>query len=149
MKKAIIFVVLQLNLMIFSSFQNIEQKTFPLTIKVKDLRNSNGVVQFALYNNEDSFPDEHFKKFYRILSSKIVNGASEVTFENLPAGKYAVNVLHDENNNSKIDKGFILPKEGIGFSNYTSIGIANRPVFAKASFNLESEKKMMIQMIYL
>jgi uncharacterized protein (DUF2141 family) len=31
-------------------------------------------------------------------------------------------LLHDENKNGKIDKGFILPKEGIGFSNFQSIG---------------------------
>lgn len=46
--------------------------------------------------------------------------------------RYAVNILHDENANGKIDKGFILPKEGIGFSNYSSVGPMNRPNFSKA-----------------
>jgi uncharacterized protein (DUF2141 family) len=32
--------------------------------------------------------------------------------------KYAINILHDEDNNGKIKKGFVLPKEGMGFSNY-------------------------------
>ncbi|HCY41971.1 MAG TPA: hypothetical protein DHV48_11555, partial [Prolixibacteraceae bacterium] len=63
-------------LVLFSSFQNQEEKTYPLTVKVRDLRNSKGVVQFALYNTEDSFPDEHYKKYYRKLTAKIANGAS-------------------------------------------------------------------------
>ena len=55
-------------------------------------------------------------------------------------GNYAVNILHDENNNGKIDKGLILPKEGIGFSNYSSIGLTNRPNFKKANFELAQSK---------
>ena len=97
-----------------------------LTVEVIDLRNSTGVVQFALYNKEGSIPDEDFKHYYKILKRSIVNGSSTVTFNNLPKGKYAINILHDENKNGKIDKGFILPKEGIGFSNYTSVGLTNR-----------------------
>ena len=33
-----------------------------------------------------------------------------VVFTNIPKGTYAINVLHDEDNNAKIPKGFILPK---------------------------------------
>lgn len=146
-----IFGVFQLFVLVilFSSFQNKEDKGFSLTVKVAELRNSDGVVQFALYNNEGSLPDEHYRKYYRKHSAVIVNGTSEITFENLPSGKYAVNILHDENKNSKIDKGFILPIEGIGFSNYQSIGISNRPTFAKASFSINGDKQMEIKVIYL
>lgn len=136
-------------IILFSSFQNKEDNLFALTVTVNDLRNSDGVVQFALYNNEGSLPDEHYKKFYRKFTAKITNGTSEVTFENLPSGKYAVNILHDENNNGKIDKGFILPKEGIGFSNYQTIGLTNRPTFSKASFVLLGNKKVNVKIIYL
>ena len=80
------------------------------------------------------FPDEHYKKYFKKLTGKIVNGSSTVTFENIPAGKYAVNILHDENNDGKIKKGLIMPIEGIGFSNYNSVGLSNKPSFSKASF---------------
>ncbi|HBO73828.1 MAG TPA: hypothetical protein DD653_03965, partial [Marinilabiliales bacterium] len=62
---------------------------------------------------------------------------------------YAVNILHDENSNGKIEKGFIMPLEGIGFSNYQTIGLSNRPNFEKASFILNSNKVLMIKMVYL
>jgi len=93
-------------------------------------------VKFALYNNADAFPDEQYKKYYRKVTAKIVNGVSEVTFHNIPEGRYAVNILHDEDSNGKIKKRIILPKEGIGFSNYQSISILNQPNFRKASFDL-------------
>lgn len=136
-------------MLIITSFSNQAEKTFSLTVNVEKLRNSEGIVQFALYNKEGSIPDETFKKCYKILKAEIANGASTITFHNIPAGKYAVNILHDENNNGKIEKGFILPLEGIGFSNYKTIGLSNRPNFEKASFILNSNKVLMIKMVYL
>ncbi|KXK35986.1 MAG: hypothetical protein UZ06_CHB003000174 [Chlorobi bacterium OLB6] len=74
---------------------------------------------------------------------------AQYTFTDLPEGTYAVSVLHDENNNGKIDKKFIVPKEGIGFSRITSIGLTNRPNFKKASFQLTGNKKITIHIIYM
>jgi len=137
-------------LIILSSFKLPEKPSgYSLTVEVKDLRNSKGIVLFALYKREDAFPDEHYKKYFKKLTGKIVNGASSITFENLPAGKYAVNILHDEDNDGKIKKGLIMPKEGIGFSNFQSIGFSNRPSFAKASFNLSGDTKIEIKIIYM
>lgn len=136
-------------IVLLSSFSIQKQETYSLTIEVNELRNSKGTVHFALYNREDAFPDEHYKKYYKKLTGKIVNGTSLVTFENIPAGKYAINILHDENNDGKIKKGLILPKEGIGFSNYQTIGFSNRPTFAKASFNVQSDKKIKVKILYL
>lgn len=131
------------------SFSENQAETYILTVKVENLRNSKGVVQFALYNKDNSIPDEDYKKYYRLEKAKIVNGKSEITFKNLPKGKSAVNILHDENNNGKIDKGLLLPKEGIGFSNYQSIGLRNRPNFSKASFELNADKTIDVTVIYM
>ena len=62
---------------------------------------------------------------------------------------YAVNILHDENKNGKIDKGLIMPNEGIGFSNFQSIGFSNRPSFSKASFRVNENKLVSVKMIYM
>jgi uncharacterized protein (DUF2141 family) len=148
MKKAIIILKLVMLVVLLSSFSIQKQETFSLTVEVNDLRNSEGTVLFALYNREDAFPDQNYKKHFKKLTGKIINGASSVTFENLPAGKYAVNILHDENNDGKIKKGLIMPKEGIGFSNYKSIGLSNRPSFRKASFNILNNKKVKVDVIY-
>ena len=149
MKNLTLIICPLLLFLLFTSFSNQADKTFSLTINVEKLRNSEGIVQFALYNKEGSIPDEDFKKYYKIVKANIVNGSSTITFHSIPSGKYAVNILHDENNNSKIDKGFILPEEGVGFSNFKTIGLSNRPNFEKASFILNSNKVLMIKMVYL
>lgn len=149
MKKKLLIIQLNLLLILGSSFKINEEKNYQLTVKVRELRNSKGVVQFALYNTEDSFPDEDYKKHYRRLTAKITNGKSTVTFENLPVGRYAVNILHDEDGDGKINKGIILPKEGIGFSNFQSLKITNRPTFNKAAFNFSHNSEMEVKIIYL
>ncbi|SRR5690554_5094531 len=148
--KVSIIILLTLGLGLFqSSLSESLTETYSLTVKVDQLQNSKGVVQFALYNKDGSIPDEEYKNYYRLEKAKIVNGKSEITFKYLPKGKYAVNILHDENNNGKIDKGLLLPKEGVGFSNYQSIGLTNRPNFKKASFELIADKTIYVKVIYM
>lgn len=149
MKRTFNLLQLILVMLLLSSFNDQKNETYNLTVEVKELRNSSGTVLFALYNRKDAFPDEHYKKYFKKVTGKIVKGTSTVKFENLPNGNYAVNILHDENNDGKIKKGMILPKEGIGFSNYQAIGLSNKPSFSKASFNLQSDKIVKIKIIYL
>ncbi len=141
-------VLLSIGVILFSSFVT-NEKTFSLTIKVNELRNSSGVVQFALYNKDGTIPDAKYEKSFKILKMDINDGRSEVTFFNLPEGKYAVNILHDENTDGKMKRGLIFPKEGIGFSNFTDIGLSNKPSFEKASFNLQNDSTIKIKIIYM
>lgn len=147
--KQFIFLIIAPLLLLSTTFRNNEEKKYSLTIEVENLKNSKGIVQITLYNKDGSIPDEHYKNYYKMKKASIVNGTSTCTFSGLPSGNYAVNILHDENSNGKIDKGLILPKEGIGFSNYTSIGLRNRPNFKKASFKLDDNKTIKIKTIYM
>ncbi len=122
---------------------------YSITVEVHELRNSKGEIQFALYNKEGSIPDKDYSKIFKKLTGEIIENSSSVTFANVPEGTYAVNILHDEDKNGKIDKGLILPKEGIGFSNYQSIGLTHRPNFSKASFVLKSDTTISIKVIYM
>lgn len=131
------------------SFEKEKNSLYSLTIEVEELRNSTGLVQFTLYNKEGSLPDEKFKAYYRMGTSEINNHRATYTFYDLPKGVYAVNILHDENKNGKIDKGILLPIEGVGFSNYNKIGLGNKPKFSKACFNLESNRTIKVKIIYL
>ena len=145
-------VMLSLLIALFSFTYSNQEATYSLTIKVENLRNSKGVVQYAIYNKDGSIPDEKYEKYFKKGISKINDkGIASFTFTNLPQGSYAANVLHDENKNGKIDKKFMLPipKEGIGFSNYESIGLSNRPNFPKASFLVKSNMEKVIKIIYL
>jgi uncharacterized protein (DUF2141 family) len=141
-------VILPALLLFSSSVYASDIDTFNLTVKVDGLRNSSGAVQFALYNEDGTIPDEEYQNYYKKQTGEIVNNASSIVFEDLPKGRYAVNVLHDENMDGKIDKGFIFPVEGIGFTNYESIGLANRPNFVDASFEITANLEKMIKVIY-
>jgi uncharacterized protein (DUF2141 family) len=136
-------------IILFSSFNCQQIGTVSLTVTVDNLRNTTGNVQFALYNDDGSIPDEKYKKYNKKLTSEIVNHSSTITFKNLPIGKYAVNILHDEDMDSEIDKGWILPIEGIGFSNFQSISLSNRPNFLKASFILKEDTLINVKVIYM
>ena len=148
MKQPVIL-FLAFSLQLLSSFSYNKEEKYSLTVEVENLRNSKGLVQFALYNKDGSIPDEHYKNYFKMEKATINNDKAEVTFSNLPEGDYAVNILHDENNNGKVDKGFVLPKEGIGFSNYASIGLTNRPYFKKASFELKQIKTIKVKIVYM
>ncbi len=56
-------------------------------------------------------------------------------FTGLPTGNYAIAILHDENDDMKMNTNFLgLPKEGYGFSNNV-MGAFGPPGYNKANFN--------------
>ena len=120
-----------------------------LTVVAKGLKNSKGVVQFSLYNKDGSIPDKKLSKYYKMQRVAISNNKAVAVFTNLPKGRYAVSVFHDENSNGKIDKGLLMPIEGVGLSNFKSVNLFNLPNFKKASFLLDRDKKIVINMIYM
>ncbi len=126
-----------------------ENGTYSLTVKVANLKNSTGVVQFSLYNKDGTIPDQYFKKYYKQMKMTISQNSATVTFKNIPKGVYAVNIHHDEDKDGVIDKGWFLPIEGIGFSNLKSINPMNRPSFKKAKFELNTNKTINVKIIYL
>jgi len=136
-------------LLMMSGFHKESNNSVILKVKVDELRNNKGVVQFALYNKVGSIPDENYEKYYKKKTVKIEKNTALVIFDDLKPDDYAVNILHDENENGKIDKGWVLPIEGIGFSNYKSIGLTNRPNFSNASFEVRKNKTVEVKVIYM
>jgi len=102
--KQILILFSVFSFLFLSSFSKTKEE-YSLTIEVENLRNSKGVLQVALYNKDGSIPDEQYKNYYKLQTTNIESGNAEVTFKNLPKGRYAINILHDENKNGKIDKG--------------------------------------------
>jgi uncharacterized protein (DUF2141 family) len=105
-----------------------------LTVRVNQLESDRGRVAVALFASADDFPDQ--KRALAGQLTKISGGRASVTFINLRPGVYAVAVLHDENENSKMDFNFLgMPLEGYGFSNDASAPFGP-PSFQAASFKL-------------
>ncbi len=86
-----------------------------LTVEVTDLRNGNGDLLVGVFAAADGFPSDHAKSVAWQVGP--AGGTAVFTFD-LPPGRYAVGVLHDENRNGKMDTGlFGIPKEGYGVTN--------------------------------
>lgn len=80
-----------------------------VTIRLDGLRSGAGQVLVALCQ-----PDTFAKKGCAITGSG--PAGQPVTLRDVPPGVYAVQVIHDENGNGELDRGLLLPTEGIGFS---------------------------------
>lgn len=119
-----------------------------LTLKITGLRNSNGMVLASLFQSHDGFPHERDKCF-RHIKATINKNTAEVILENIPFGFYAIGIIHDENNNNKMDFGlFHIPKEGYGASNNAK-GTFGPPDFNDAKFNFSStNNKITIKINY-
>ena len=89
-----------------------------LSIEVRGVRSGDGRVYVAVHGPEskDTFPS----------GDDIVSGLREparigtlhFVVNDLPAGRYAVNAFHDENDNGELDTNLVgIPSEGYGFAN--------------------------------
>ncbi len=65
--------------------------------------------------------------------------ARAILFEGIPSGTYAIALIHDENNNNKLDTAFGVPKEGFGFSRNPPIHFGP-PSFASAQFAVATSR---------
>lgn len=63
-------------------------------------------------------------------------GRVEVVVRDVPPGRYAAQITHDENGNKKVDRGLLgIPREGIGFSNNVRVRF-RAPRFAETAFTV-------------
>ena len=97
-----------------------------LTVKITDIRAAKGTLMVSVANSEAAWNNQEKP----VAAEKIAAIGKELVLKfNLPAGSYAVQVLHDENDNGKMDANFMgIPSEGYGFSN-------NPQVMRKAHFS--------------
>ena len=111
-----------------------------LKISITGLRNNSGSVILGFYNNDKAFAAET-PLFTKVESkASTVNHVLTLNYTGIKPGTYGVVMLDDENNNNKMDYGWILPEEGYGFSNYTHFGLT-KPKVSKFSFTITNENK--------
>lgn len=104
-----------------------------LAAEVSQLRNDKGTIFCALFNSEDGFPT-HESKAFRLAQAKPQAKRAVCDFGSVPAGTYAISVIHDENDNRKLDTNFFGARiEGYGASN-DARGAFGPPKFNDAKF---------------
>ena len=120
-----------------------------LSLSITDLRNNKGHVLITVYKDGIGYPEE-VDKAVRRAKLTITNKTATVSFVGLASGNYAIAILHDENDDGKMNSNFLgLPKEGYGFSNNV-MGSFGPPSFSKASFqyNVNQSKTISIKARY-
>jgi uncharacterized protein (DUF2141 family) len=128
---------------------NASAKNGKVSISITGLRSSEGVIRACMTTNEDIFP--RCRKDPE--SHQTVVPAAETVqlrFSNVKPGRYAIAVLHDENNNGKADRALgMMPKEGFGFSRDAKVRMGP-PKFSDAVFDYGGgDKQLVIKMRYL
>lgn len=118
-----------------------------LTISISNMRNEKGSVLVSVFKGEKGFPSDNDRA---IDNLKLTTAqAKKFILEDLEPGDYAIAILHDENNNGKMDKVIFFPKEGFGFSN-DAMGTAGPPSYKKAKFTVKAPKTSInIKMKYM
>ena len=116
-----------------------------LTLTVTGLKPLKGDLYIGLHNRPEYFqvPDSAFMKMKVAVKSE----TQMVSFENVPEGRYAIAVYHDENLNGMMDVNNLgIPKEGYGFS--SAVTGPGRKKFEQAAFDLNRNDTIEVKMIY-
>ena len=99
-----------------------------LVIHVTGFRNTKGLLGAELFTSSAGWPEDVSKSF-RHDHFPIEGDHATARFDHIPAGKYGVVVLHDENENKKLDRNiFMVPKEGFGFANNPRVLLIAPPI---------------------
>ena len=106
---------------------------YDLVVEISGIESIAGELQIAVFDSPATFVDEP------LVSEVIpVERTTAVWSVRLPAGRYAVAVIHDEDSNGQLNTNFLgMPRERYGFSNQAR-GRFGAPSFKDASFELEA-----------
>lgn len=105
-----------------------------LNIVVTGLEPSTGTVELSLFNSEESFMKE---PLFQKNGRPDENGEFTWNMLAITEGEYALVVVHDANDNGKLDRGFLgFGGESYGFSNNVSPWFG-WPEFSEAAFTVE------------
>ena len=100
--------------------------------------NRKGSLIFGVFTSADGFPSEEKKSV--AWEVKKADADSHIFTVKLPPGVYGVSVLHDENDNARMDTSFGIPKEGYGVTNNPKPKF-RAAKFSESTFDLPAESK--------
>ncbi len=101
------------------------------------LRSARGMVRACMTRNPSFFP--RCQDDPEALKASVAAGPkARMAFTGVPAGDYALMVLHDENGNARVDKLMGIPREGVGFSR-NPVLYFGPPSFEAVRFHVASE----------
>ncbi|MBN7812739.1 DUF2141 domain-containing protein [Algoriphagus sp. H41] len=126
--------------LLLSGLHTSQNQASDLHVQIGETRSDRGKILVLVFDQEEGFPDQVDKAFRKFALSP-QNGKAELTLSNLPPGKYAFTVLHDEDGDEKMATNFLgIPTEKYGFSNNPRIYFSP-PSFESAAVALDGKPK--------
>jgi len=122
--------------------------TAEIEVSVSGLRNTDGAVLLCLTRRADA---EYLKCANDPSRTTRVVPTAElktIKFRGIPAGDYALLVIHDENRNGKLDTMFGMPREGFGFSRNPMIRMGP-PAYRDVQFAVTGSSQQSVKLKYL
>jgi uncharacterized protein (DUF2141 family) len=109
-----------------------------LVIQAGGFRSDTGVARIAVFGNAEGFPDQHALADQTWVGP-IQAGQVQVMMTEPIRGRCAVAVIHDENDNGRLDANLLgIPTEGFGVSNNPEPGLGP-PTFEQAQLELKGQ----------
>ena len=118
-------------------------------IAITALRSHKGVVRACMTASPELFPRcQGDDAAYSIVLP--AGEATTLTFDGVRPGTYAIALLHDENDNGRVDRALgMMPKEGFGFSRDAPVRMGP-PEFDDAAFQVRASSiRQTIRMRYM
>ena len=151
----LIFLLILINTIAYGQTDSVMNKpacgtvpeTYSITVTVTNIRNHKGVIRFKFYDDTTPFPDKNGFLKVVIPKSEINGNSFTRTFFGFVSRNMAIALLDDENDNVKLDMGWLLPKEGHAFSDYYHAAL-RRPLYDDFDFVLTSDKQVTMKMKY-
>lgn len=108
-------------------------------VTILDIRNSTGKVACALFESSEGFPKEFVKSATNIAMLQIQDTRARCHFLDIPPGRYALAVIHDENLDGELATNWLgAPTEGYGFSNDVTASLS-APSYEDARFAYDGQ----------
>ncbi len=106
-----------------------------LQVSISGASSDAGSIRILVFSKPSGFPDQ-IKQAVRSISLNPKSGKANFKLTDLPAGTYAIGVIHDLDNNGKLSTNAVgYPTEKFGFSKNPKVYFGP-PSFEKAAFVL-------------
>lgn len=113
----------------------------PLTVVISSIPNDRGQIGCSLYSKAEGFPSTPDKADV-VMYVKSKSKKATCVFEGVKPGKYAISVMHDENNDGKLETSIVgRPKESWGVSNNVAPERFGPPKYEAARFSYSGDSK--------
>ncbi len=119
-----------------------------LEVTVKNIKSSRGKLIALVYTSKVGFPVE-LEKAANQVTVAAHEGETKLTFEGLKPGECAISIIHDENDDGKLNTNFIgIPREGVGVSRDAK-GSFGPPSYSDSKIKIEADTSIELHLKYL